>query len=136
MKSAVKRGAQRKLKLSMKRGSDAQIRSPFFDVRVEGVYQGWCSPEQRDELQELYDTTPSLLRPVVERSVRDPVQAAINELAGAIDELIEARVEDPKEWDTLEDRHSELALAIAGFADAVRNDTLDDIAARKPTERS
>ena len=61
-KAAVKRGAERELTLSMKPGSDIQIMGPFWDVHVEGKYLGWCSKPQRDELQKLYDETPSKLR--------------------------------------------------------------------------
>lgn len=62
MKSAVVRAAQRELKLKMTRGSDPQICGSFYDVRVEGAYLGWTSSERKDELQKLYDDTPSLLR--------------------------------------------------------------------------
>ena len=70
MKLAVRRAAERELALSMRHGTDCQIVGPFFDVRAEGTYLGWCSPSQKDELQKLYDDTPSLLRPVVDRAIQ------------------------------------------------------------------
>jgi hypothetical protein len=62
MVDAIRRAAQRELKLSMKPGRDTQICGPFVDVKVEGLYLGWCSPKKAEELQKLYDDTPSHLR--------------------------------------------------------------------------
>lgn len=56
MKAAVQRGAERELELSIKPGF-----GPLMDVKVEGRYLGWCSPKQGEELQKLYDETPSRL---------------------------------------------------------------------------
>jgi len=74
MRDAIVRAAERELDLHLgtKPINDAQIAGVAYDVRVEGTYLGWTSEAGKAEARELYDSTPSRLRPRVERAERTP----------------------------------------------------------------